>query len=255
MKTLIMIPTYNEAENIVGLVEEVLSQSPDIGVVVVDDNSPDGTYTLVSSIEDKKDRIHLIVRENEKGRGSAGICGFKYILENFGEEVEFIGEMDADFSHDPKYLKVFLKELKNCDIVIGSRMTGGGSEEGRGFVRRFITSFAAIYIRLILGIRVKDTTSGYRLFKREVLRSLDWEAMISDGPSIVQEILHQALLKGAHVKEVPILFSERKAGEAKFNWKIGVSSLIMIIRFRFRYGKHVPRSVSDEGIKENKDYG
>jgi len=251
MKTAIMIPTYNEAENIESLIDEVLSITDEIGVVVVDDDSPDGTARVVGNMGDRGGRIHLLVRRGERGRGTAGIAGFKYALSQ-GPEIDIIGEMDADFSHDPKYLKDFLKEIKNCDIVIGSRAAFGGGEEGRSLIRRAITSFAAFYIRLISGIEVGDPTSGYRLFRREVVEAMDLDGMISTGPSIVQEMLYQALKAGFTYTEVPILFSDRRAGEPKFNWKIGIESFIMMAKFRLKYGKLVKLKDSNNHGKEKK---
>jgi dolichol-phosphate mannosyltransferase len=232
--TLMMIPTYNESENVKDLIEAVLAQSPAVGVVIVDDDSPDGTARIVRSMGDRGGRIDLIVRKNERGRGSAGIVGFRRAL---SAGADYIGEMDADFSHDPRYLKDFLNAIKKYDIVIGSRGAPGGREEGRSPIRRAITLFAARYIKAVLGLRVKDPTSGYRLFKREVIESLDWDLMESQGPSIVQEMLVQALAKGFSVAEVPIRFSERRAGVPKFNLRISLQSLLMILRFRMKYGK------------------
>ncbi len=233
-KTLMMIPTYNEAENIKDLIEAVLSQSPDVGVVIVDDDSPDGTADLVRSLGARDGRIELVVRKDERGRGSAGIVGFRRAL---GMGARYIGEMDADFSHDPKYLKDFLRKIENYDIVIGSRGVPGGGEVNRSPVRRMITAFASIYIHALLGLTVKDPTSGYRLFRREVIETLDWGTMVSVGPSIVQEMLIQAMARGYSVVEVPIVFSERRAGSAKFNLRISVQSLVMILRFRAKYGR------------------
>ena len=229
-----MIPTYNESENIRDIIEAVLAQSERVGVLIVDDDSPDGTARIVESMGRRGGRIHLIVRKKERGRGSAGIVGFKRAL---GMGAQYIGEMDADFSHDPKYIKDFLNAIKKYDIVIGSRGTPGGREQGRSPARRAITSFAALYIRTVLGLSMKDPTSGYRLFRREALESLDWDTMLSVGPSIVQETLVQALAKGFSAVEVPIVFSERRAGSAKFNLRISIQSLIMILRFRVKYGK------------------
>jgi dolichol-phosphate mannosyltransferase len=239
MKTIIMIPTYNEAENIEGLIKEVLLISEDVGVVVVDDDSPDGTANIVQEMKESGewvDRVHLIVRKGERGRGSAGIAGFKYVLK-MEPEISVIGEMDADFSHDPKYLKVFLKEIEKYDIIIGSRAIMGGGEKGRSLARRAITTFAALYIEFVSGIEVKDPTSGYRLFRREVVEAMNLDDMISTGPSIVQEMLYRPLGAGFSYIEVPIIFSDRRAGEAKFNWKIGVAGLFMMLKFRMKYGK------------------
>lgn len=244
MKTVIMIPTYNEAENIENLIEEVLSISDNIGVVIVDDDSPDGTAKIVEDMGGRNGRIRLLLRVGERGRGTAGIAGFRYAL-GLSPKVSVIGEMDADFSHDPKYLKVFLKEIKNYDIVIGSRSAVGGGEEGRSLARRAITSFAALYIRLVSGIEVGDPTSGYRLFRREVFEAIGLDKMISTGPSIVQEVLYMALGAGFTHIEVPILFSDRRAGEPKFNWKIGIQGLIMMLKFRMKYGKLTKKSKSE----------
>jgi dolichol-phosphate mannosyltransferase len=232
--TLMMIPTYNEADNIKDLVEAVLAQSPEVGVVIVDDNSPDGTADIVLSMGGRSGRIELIVRKDERGRGSAGIVGFRRAL---AMGARYIGEMDADFSHDPKYIKDFLRMIERYDIIIGSRSVPGGGEVKRSPVRRMITAFASVYIHALLGLTVADPTSGYRLFRREVIETLDWDTMVSVGPSIVQEMLIQALARGYSVVEVPIVFSERRAGSAKFNLRISVQSLVMILRFRIKYGK------------------
>ncbi|MBN2225195.1 MAG: polyprenol monophosphomannose synthase [Deltaproteobacteria bacterium] len=232
--TLMMIPTYNEADNIKDLIEAVLAQSPEMGVVIVDDDSPDGTADIVRSLGKRGGRIELIVRKNERGRGSAGIVGFRHAL---GVGARYIGEMDADFSHDPKYIKDFLRLIKSYDIVIGSRGIPGGGEVRRSPVRRMITAFASVYIHTLLGLKVKDPTSGYRLFRREVVKTLDWDTMVSVGPSIVQEMLIQALTRGWSVVEFPIVFSERRAGSAKFSLRISVQSLVTILRFRIKYGK------------------
>ncbi len=231
--TLMMIPTFNEAENIKDLIEAVLSQSGEVGVLIVDDDSPDGTPAIIRSMGDRGGRIRLIVRKNERGRGSAGIVGFRSALKT---DARYIGEMDADFSHDPAYIKDFLKAIRKYDIVIGSRGARGGAERGRSIVRRVITAGAALYIRLVLGLTVKDPTSGFRLFRREVIEALDWDNMISVGPSIVQEMLIGALAKGFSVVEIPIVFSERRAGSPKFNVRITLNSLAMIVRFRIKYG-------------------
>jgi dolichol-phosphate mannosyltransferase len=235
--TLMMIPTYNEADNITDLIEAVLAQSPDVGVIVVDDNSPDGTAGLVRAMGGRGGRIELIVRKDERGRGSAGIVGFKRAL---AMGARYIGEMDADFSHDPKYIKDFLRMIERYDIIIGSRGVSGGGEVRRSPVRRMITAFASVYIHALLGLTVADPTSGYRLFRREVIKSLDWDTMVSVGPSIVQEMLIQALARGYSLVEVPIVFSERRAGSAKFNLRISVQSLVMILRFRAKYGRIRP---------------
>jgi len=231
----VVIPTYNREHLLPDTVESVLNQTyKDFEVIVVDDNSPDGTADIVRSMGDRGGRIELIVRKTERGRGSAGIAGFRRAL---ALGARYIGEMDADFSHDPGYIKDFLRMIESYDIVIGSRGISGGGEVNRSPVRRVITAFASVYIHVLLGLAVKDPTSGYRLFRREVIETLDWDTMISTGPSIVQEMLIQSLARGWSVVEFPIVFSERRAGSAKFNVRISAQSLVMILRFRIKYGK------------------
>ncbi|MCK4648207.1 glycosyltransferase, partial [bacterium] len=158
MKTMVTILTYNERENIGPLLNEMMKLKENIKVLVVDDDSPDGTWRIVEDYSKKNPRIHLLRRTSERGRGLAGIAGFKYALEN---EADYIIEMDGDLSHDPKYIPEFLKKIEDCDVVIGSRLVPGGGEVGRGFLRRLITRLAAIYVRTLLGFRVTDPTSGY----------------------------------------------------------------------------------------------
>lgn len=229
-----MVPTYNESGNIEKLITEILAQGKDIGVVVVDDDSPDGTWKIVEDYSKRDKRVHLLRRIGRRGRGTAGIEGFQYAVK---QGVEFIIEMDADFSHKPSYISEFLKQMGNCDLLIGSRMVKGGGETGRSPVRQLITKFANMYIRLVLGIPYKDATSGFRVFRREVLESIDLNNLMSTGPSILQEILIQAHLKGFRIKEFPIIFEDRTVGQSTFNSKIMRQSLMMIPKIRRRYGK------------------
>lgn len=229
---MVTIATYNEAKNILPLIDRLLSVIPSMHIVVVDDDSPDGTWRLVKDLCQKDSRVHLIHRVGKKGRGSAGIEGFRYALE---QNAETIVEMDADFSHNPAYIPSFLKEINNVDIVIGSRAIEGGGETGRGVARRLITRGANFYVRMILGIKVRDCTAGFRMFRRKVLEEIGLDSLVSNGPSIVQEILYKAHLKKFSMKEVPILFEERAAGQSTFNFRIIITSLYMILKFKFIY--------------------
>jgi dolichol-phosphate mannosyltransferase len=170
-------------------------------------------------------RIHVLHRTKTRGRGLAGIAGLRYAL-NWGAEA--VVEMDADFSHDPKYLPVLIAGLSEADVVLGSRFVPGGADVGRGWIRHSITVFANWYIRLVLGIRIKDCTSGYRAFRRRVLETVDVDTMISRGPAIVQEILYSSLLSGFRVKEIPIVFIDRQRGSSTFNFKIMYEGFVMI---------------------------
>ena len=235
MKAMAMVPTYNESGNIERLITEILAQGDDVGVVVVDDDSPDGTWKIVEEYSKRDTRVHLLRRIGRRGRGTAGIEGFQYAVK---QGVELIIEMDADFSHKPSYISGFLKEMKDCDLLIGSRMVKGGGETGRGPLRQLITNGANLYIRLMLGLPYKDATSGFRIFRREVLEAVDLNNLISTGPSILQEILYMAHRKGFRIKEVPIIFEDRTVGQSTFNSKIMLQSLMMIPRIRGRYSNY-----------------
>jgi len=235
MKAMVMIPTYNEALNIEPLLREILRQGPDIGAVVVDDNSPDGTAAIVKRLREEDPRVHLILRMNERGRGTAGVAGFKYAV---AQGVDFIIEMDADFSHQPSYIPYFLSQMDDCDLLIGSRLVEGGGEKGRHFLRKMITRSANAYIRLILGVPVRDCTSGYRVFRRQVLESIELDQLMAVGPPIVEEVLYKVHKRGFRIKEVPYILEERKAGESTFNRKIMLNALLMMPKIRWKYREY-----------------
>ncbi len=231
MKTWVMIPTYNEKENIRGLINAILNlKIHNLEIVVIDDNSPDGTSKVVENIEKKEPRVHLLLRTKNRGRGSAGIEGFKYCLE---KGADYLIEMDADFSHNPKYIPILLEKIKNCDIVLGSRFVKGGKQISRQAIRMLITRLANLYIKAVLGLRVKDCNSGYRCFKRDVLKSINLDSMKSKGPDIVQEILYRCHLKNFKICEIPIVFKERRKGKTKLKPKHIFKSYMRIINLRF----------------------
>jgi dolichol-phosphate mannosyltransferase len=232
MKAMAMLPTYNEALNIEPLLKEILRQGPDIGAVVVDDNSPDGTAAIVERLRKEDPRVHLILRMNERGRGTAGVAGFKYAV---AQGADFIIEMDADFSHQPSYISAFLSQMDDCDLLIGSRLVQEGGEKGRHFLRKMITRAANAYIRLILGVPVRDCTSGYRVFRRQVLESIELDQLTAVGPPIVEEVLYKAYRRGFRIKEVPYILEEWKAGESTFNRKIMLNALLMMWKIRWKY--------------------
>ena len=185
-----MIPTYNEKENIANLIDEILKlKIKNLHIVVADDNSPDGTWRIVQQISKKKKNVHLLLRTKSRGRGSAGKDGFIYCLKN---NADIIIEMDADMSHNPKYIPSLIKELRNADLVLGSRRVKGSKEIGRSWFRRFITIAANSYITIILGIKVRDCNSGYRCFKRKVLETINlnksWNKIVGKTISKKTEI-------------------------------------------------------------------
>jgi len=230
MKTFVMIPTYNEKENIRNLIDKILKlKIKNLHIVVADDNSPDGTWRIVQDISKKNKNLHLLLRKKDRGRGAAGRDGFIYCLHN-GADV--VVEMDADMSHNPKYIPSMLRELKNADLVLGSRRVKGSKEIGRSFIRKVITYLANLYIKLTLGLKVKDCNSGFRCFKREVLEKINLEKLESKGPAIVQEVLFKAHLKGFKIKEIPITFINRTKGKSKLGITQLAAGYFMILKIK-----------------------
>lgn len=229
MKIVVTLPTYNEALNIVPLIDALLKVSRDIEVLVIDDNSPDGTWRIVGEMAADNPRVHLLHRTAEKGRGSAGVAGFRRALD-LGADL--VVEMDADWSHHPRFLRSLLRATRKADVVIGSRLVRGGGERGRNGLRTLITFLANAYIGVIHGLPIRDCTSGYRVFRRWVLEKIDWEKVRSQGPAIVQEVLVSANALHARMAEVPILFEERRAGVSTFNSKILMAGLMAQLRLR-----------------------
>ena len=217
MKIIVMIPTYNESESIEALLEGIISLSIDsLHIVVVDDNSPDRTADIVSRFSKKHPAVKLLLRTSSKGRGSAGKAGFQYCLDN---GADIVVEMDADLSHNPRDIPKLLEAIKEADLVLGSRLVPGGRDGRPSAVRRIITVMANFYIRVILGLKVKDCNSGYRCFRRNVLEEINVNKIESKGPDIVQEVLYKAHLKGFRIKEVPITLIDRSLGTSKLREK------------------------------------
>jgi dolichol-phosphate mannosyltransferase len=231
MKIIATLPTYNEADNIELLMAEILAIGPDYEILVVDDNSPDGTYKIVGDAAAQNSRIHIIHRTNERGRGTAGLAAFRWARDNGADAVI---EMDADFSHAPRFIPSLVQPVREeqADIVIGSRLVEGGGEQGRPPSRKIITLMANTYIRLMLGLPVRDATSGFRVFSRRALTTIPWEKMTARGPEIVQEVLWEARRANLTMTERPILFEERRAGTSTFNRSIMMKSLLYMLKLR-----------------------
>ncbi|MFP3870954.1 MAG: polyprenol monophosphomannose synthase, partial [Syntrophobacteria bacterium] len=211
------------------ILKELLALSNKCNILVVDDNSPDGTGALVAELAQEHRRIEVLIRRKRRGRGSAGIEGFKCALRR---GAQYIVEMDADFSHHPRYVPVLLEEIRNHDVVVGSRFVPGGADRDRGLVRQLITRLAVIYVRRLLHINIRDVSSGFRCFRREVFDRVDLDDMISAGPSIVLEILYKVCLNGFRVKEVPIVFRDRRQGDTKLDTITLLETLVMVLRLR-----------------------
>ena len=231
MKTLIIIPTYNELENLTRLLPEVLSKDESIDVLIVDDNSPDGTAAFVEDQMTTNNRIHLIKRPSKQGLGTAYIAGFKFALKNgYG----FVFEMDADFSHDPKEIPRFLDEIKNADVVLGSRYINGVNVINWPMRRLLLSSFANLYTRFITGMPVHDATGGYKCFRRKVLEAINLEKVTSNGYAFQIEMSFKAWKKGFSVKEIPIIFVDRVKGKSKMSKRIVREAVTMVWKLRLK---------------------
>lgn len=217
MRALVVMPTYNEADNIAEIVSDVLSQDETIEVLVVDDNSPDGTGEVAERLAEENPRVHVSHRQKKLGLGSAYVAGFKYALM---EGYDCIFEMDSDFSHDPKELPNFLEKIKEFDLVIGSRYIYGVSVINWPMSRLLLSYFANLYARIVVGAGIKDLTGGFKCFRRSVLEAIDLDRVRSDGYAFQIEINYKAYSKGFKVTEIPIIFVERRAGSSKMSKKI-----------------------------------
>ena len=231
-KSLVIIPTYNELENLPRLIPVVLSQDESINLHIVDDGSPDGTGKFVKDEMQKNNRIHLLEREKKMGLGTAYIAGFKYALQN---NYDFIFEMDADFSHDPNELKNFLIAIKDSDLVLGSRYINGVRVLNWPMARLLLSFFASVYTRIITGMPVKDATGGFKCFRKKVLEAIDLDKVKSNGYSFQIEMTFKAYSKGFKVKEIPIVFIDRVKGKSKMSKKIVREAVTMVWKLRLQH--------------------
>jgi dolichol-phosphate mannosyltransferase len=229
VKALVIVPTYNERENVEPLIERIFAQRLSIEVLIVDDNSPDGTGEIADALAAREPRVHVMHRPGKQGLGSAYVAGFRYALER---DYEAIFEMDADFSHNPDSLPEFLRELEQADLVLGSRYLKGVTVVNWPLSRLILSYAANVYSRVITGMRVKDLTGGFKCFRRGVLESIDWGRVRSDGYAFQIEITFKASRKGFRICEIPILFVDRLAGESKMSRRIVWEAAWMVWRLR-----------------------
>ncbi len=214
MKTLIVIPTYNEKENLAKLLPAIKKANNKVHVLIVDDASPDGTSGFVKRLAKRDRTIKLLERKAKLGLGTAYKEGFKYAL---AKKYDYIFEMDADFSHDPKYINDFLDGIKQNDLVIGSRYNNGISVVNWPLRRLMLSMWANFYVRTITGMPLTDCTSGFKCFRRKVLEAIDIDKVKSDGYAFQIEMHYKAWKKNFKIREIPIIFIERKSGESKMS--------------------------------------
>lgn len=228
---LVIMPTYNEAPNLPRIVPEVLAQHPDIDLLVVDDDSPDGTGELADDLaREHPDRVHVIHRTEKQGLGSAYVTGFKWAL---ARDYELIFEMDADFSHDPAHLPEFLRVIRDHDLVLGSRyLEGRVTVINWPMTRLLLSYFGTTYARIVTGLPVSDATSGFKCFRRETLEHLDLDAVASNGYVFQIELTFRAWKAGFSIGQIPIVFEERTEGESKMSKRIVFEAIWKVWQLR-----------------------
>ena len=230
-RTVIIIPTYHEAQNVRPIAQTVLDAAPDVNILFVDDNSPDGTGHLIDTLVQNDERIHVLHRQEKNGLGRAYIAGFKWALER---DYELIFEMDADFSHNPKDIPALQAAAQTAGLAIGSRYIGGVRVINWPLRRLFLSRGAGIYVKLVTGLPLTDPTGGFKCFHRCVLQSIHLDEVVSNGYSFQVELNHLAWRIGCRIVEVPIVFEERQAGASKMSKKIIFEALWMVWRLLYR---------------------
>ena len=247
MKTIVVIPTYDEKDNVKKMVDAVLSTSSliphpsSLELLFVDDNSPDGTGEVVEEMMKSEPRIHCLHREKKEGLGRAYVAGFKTAIELGAERIV---QMDCDFSHDPKDLPRLIAE--DADLVIGSRYVKGGDTPGWPFKRRLISRAGGIFIRTVTGMPLRDPTGGFKCWKASTLRKIDFETVGSKGYSFQLEMNHRTWKAGCSIREIPIVFTDRVAGYSKITAGIATESIKIALKLRFNAIREEGRGKKEE---------
>ncbi len=235
-RALIIFPTYNERDNIEKIVHAVLPLDPRIHVLIVDDNSPDGTGEIADRLAEQESKVKVLHREGKEGLGKAYIAGFKWAIE---QGFDFIFEMDADFSHGPEYIKDFLREIQNNDLVIGSRYISGVNVINWPMTRLLLSYYANVYTRIVTGLPLRDATGGFKCFRREVLEAINLDNVRASGYVFQIEMSMRAWKKGYRIKEIPIVFVDRIAGASKMSKRIMREAIwtVWLLRLKSMFGK------------------
>lgn len=235
-KRLIIVATYNEKGNIEKLLNEIFTITPDVNVLVIDDNSPDKTYEIVEKLSNSKykDKLFLMKRSGKLGLGTAYIAGFNWGIER---KYDIIMHMDADFSHNPRYIPEFFEAIKTNDLVLGSRYIKGGGVVNWDFKRKLISMGGSLYSRTILGLKTRDLTGGFKCFRRKVLETIDVNNLKSTGYSFQVETTYKTFINGFKIKEIPIIFEDRVVGQSKMSSGIFLEALLMVIKLKLTVKK------------------
>ncbi len=230
MKPLVIVPTYNEADNMPELLKALLYLHEDLNILIVDDNSPDGTAQIVEEAMKTEPRIHILKRAGKMGLGSAYVEGFRYAIK---EKYDLIFQMDADFSHNPAIILMMMEIIEDYDLVIGSRYISGINVVNWPLSRLILSYMAAKYVRIITGMRIKDPTGGFKCFRREVLETIDLDGILSDGYSFQIETNYRTWLHEFRIKEIPIVFTDRRSGQSKMSKKIIREAILVVWKLLF----------------------
>jgi len=229
-KKIILIPTYNECKNIVALIKEIFAKVSDTQILVIDDNSPDGTYDLVCNLANEDERVHVIKRDKKSGLASAYKDGFCWAIEN---GFEYFVTMDADFSHNPDYLPEMFLKLENNDVVVGSRYVQNGGVKNWSLLRKFVSKCGSMYSKFVLqNIPVNDLTGGFNGYSLKALQNIDLSSLVAKGFFFQIEMKYKAWKKNCSIAEIPIVFEDRKFGKSKMDFKIFVEALVAIWKIR-----------------------
>ncbi len=253
-ENLVIIPTYNEKENIEAIIGAISSLDTDFDILIVDDKSPDGTRDIVKELGKEFENLHLITRPGKQGLGTAYIKGFKWAIE---KKYDIICEMDADFSHNPKDLERLYKTCINgADLAIGSRYISGVNVVDWPLGRVLMSYMASIYVRMVTGLKVKDTTAGFKAYKREVLEAIDLDMVRSKGYAFQIEMKFTTWKTGFRIREIPIVFTDRKKGTSKMSGGIFNEALWGVLRMKYRsffrnYKKKDSYEKTDQGGRDN----
>ena len=231
MKIFVIIATFNEIANIERLLKKVLEITLPIEIVVIDDNSPDGTGRLVDKLKENEKRLHIVHREKKLGLGTAHIAGFKYSME---KNADLILTMDADFSHDPSYIPAIIEQSKNFDIIIGSRYVDGGKALNSPLSRKLLSRCANLFAKTMIGLKARDCTAGFRCYKTAIFKSINLDEVFSNGYSFLIEILYKLQNHGFSVKEIPITFTDRELGMSKISKNEIIKAIETVIKLTWK---------------------
>lgn len=229
-RVLIIIPTYNEAENLEPMVEAIQIQSRDLHILIIDDNSPDGTGEIADRLSREYSTVHVMHRPGKMGLGTAYIAGFQWaIKQNF----DYVLEMDCDFSHDPKYLLKLVDKMDECDVVIGSRYTSGGGTVNWSPLRKLVSAGGNLFARLILGLGVRDCTAGFKCYRRQVLETIPWHQVNLEGYAFQIATIYYSQRQGYRIQEIPIMFVDRRVGQSKMSSRIVLEAFQYVLVTRW----------------------